>query len=101
MQRAWNPQTRRFHCYYTDVVLLEKSGRARSMTWEHLRPGKVSKMALACALINDMKTDLSEPQFRKLVAALAVHFNPPFQPFKATVFPRRWRRGNQSPTVLG
>ena len=45
------------------------------MTFDHVIPRQNDKIVIAAAIINDMKSDMSEYAFRKMVIALAKCFN--------------------------
>ncbi len=62
---------------------------------------KASEVVLVGWLINDMKTDLTQSEFKRMVKALAAHFedqkaNPRAQ-LNRTVLPRGWARGSSQP----
>lgn len=81
------PEADAFRCYFTGIALTEEPGDRRSITWEHLDPRDGSRVALAAALINRMKADLTEEQFRGMVKALADHFEHPAVPFDESAWP--------------
>jgi hypothetical protein len=87
MAEQWDPEAGAFRCYFTGIALTEQHGSPRSATCEHLDPGDGARVALAAALINRMKTDLTEDLFRRLVKALARHFEHPEEPFDETAWP--------------
>ena len=68
-------------------IITEHPGDRRSVTWEHLDPRDGSRVVLAAALINRMKADLTEEQFRGMVKALADHFEHPGVPFDKSAWP--------------
>ena len=66
-----------FHCFYTGVRLIDDRARWRDhryVSFEHRTPGDESSVVVTSNLINRMKTDLSEPEFKLLVAELARRF---------------------------
>jgi hypothetical protein len=66
-----------FHCFYTDVELItdrERSHDRRYLHFEHRTPGDESSVVVTSALVNLMKTNLSEEEFRTMVAELARAF---------------------------
>jgi len=87
MREQWDPEADAFRCYFTRIALTEHPGDRRSVTWEHLDPRDGSRVVLAAALINRMKADLTEEQFRGMVKALADHFEHPGVPFDKSAWP--------------
>lgn len=66
-----------FYCHYTDVeVLVDKKyeGSPRYINFDHRTPGKNDDIVISTALINDMKTDMSEEEFKNIVNELDRHF---------------------------
>ena len=47
----------------------------RYVTFDHRTPRKEGDIVLAAAAINDMKSDMSEREFRSMVAQLAERFS--------------------------
>ena len=105
MRRQWDKKVAAFRCAYTGLPLTtdkDADGRAGPMfaTWEHVdprSPSKASEVVLVGWLVNDMKTDLTDPEFKRMVKALAAHFerrkaNPKAQ-LNRTALPREWFRG--------
>jgi hypothetical protein len=63
-----------FHCYYSGVALIDDPSRWRDhryLVFEHRTPGDETSVVVTCALINRMKTDLTEEQFRTMITELA------------------------------
>ncbi len=74
LREAWDGEG--FRCYYTGVRLVEDShSDPRYITFDHLTPREESKIVMVSAAINDMKSDLSDGEFRRLVLQLASRFN--------------------------
>ncbi len=73
MRKQWREGN--FRCKYTDIALSidEKTSR-RYATWEHVTPGDESSVVLVAELINKMKADMSEAEFKRMVLALASSF---------------------------
>jgi hypothetical protein len=89
MQESWRDGA--FHCFYTDVELVDDDWRDhRYVSWEHRTPGDESSVVVTSALVNRMKTDLSEKEFQRLVTALARRFETGH--FDPAAFPDRMRR---------
>ena len=74
LHRQWDRKAGAFRCYYTGLVLREDWGSRRSASWEHRTPGDESSVVLVADLVNKMKGDLTEDEFRRVVQALARHF---------------------------
>jgi hypothetical protein len=86
MQRQWDPTRKAFRCAYTGISLSEVYGGRRYATWEHVAPGDATTVVLVADIINKMKNDMSEEEFRTLVRALvAANFDP--NNFDANAFP--------------
>jgi len=86
LQDSWRDGA--FHCFYTGVQLIDDRSRWRDHrydSFEHRTPGDESSVVVISDLINRMKTDLSEPEFKRLVAELARRFEP--GKFDQTAFP--------------
>src|SRR5690349_22635728 len=76
LQQAW--QAGAFRCHYTGVRLVvdpQRSRDRRYLEFEHQTPGDESSVVVTCALVNRMKTDLTDAQFRTLVRELAKTFD--------------------------
>jgi hypothetical protein len=88
LQEAWNADERCFRCFYTGVALNTDDHRDhRYLSLEHQTPGDETEIVVVTALINRMKTDLSDEEFRRLVQALAASFAG--QGFDERAFPDR------------
>ncbi len=74
MQKAWDSEAGVFRCHYTRVALTEQPTDRRYLTFDHQTPGVESDLVLVASLVNRMKTDLSDAEFRTLVVALASGF---------------------------
>lgn len=90
MQEQWDKQEQCFRCRFTDIPLTGDYGSTSFPTWEHLTPGDESSVVLVADLINRMKADMTEPEFKSIVHALAQKFKG--KPFDEEAFPRRERR---------
>lgn len=74
LSQAWDGQS--FRCYYTGWELtVENPKSPYYLTWEHRTPRLESDVVVAAAIINDMKSDLTDKEFRALVTGLANRFN--------------------------
>lgn len=73
LNRAWDGEV--FRCYYSGVPLVEDDPKdPRYVTFDHRTPRTEGDIVLAAAAINDMKSDMSEREFRFMVAQLAETF---------------------------
>jgi hypothetical protein len=75
MRNSWSEGA--FHCFYTGVALIHDGSRWRDhryLAFEHRDPGDETSVVVSCSLVNRMKTDLTEEQFRTMVAELAKVF---------------------------
>ncbi len=73
LRSAWDGD--RFHCYYTGVRLEEDDSKhPRYLTFDHRTPRDENDVVVAAMCVNDMKTDLSEEEFRAVVLGLADRF---------------------------
>jgi hypothetical protein len=86
MRAQWNMEAKAFLCHFTDLPLTERAGNRTSATWEHLTPGDQWSVVLAADLVNKMKGNMTEAQFRRMVVALADHFQTN-EPFDREAFP--------------
>ena len=88
LKAAWDPEAGAFRRHYTGVELDTTDWRDhRYLSLEHQTPRDESDITVVSALINRMKTDLSDGEFRRLVTALAASFAG--QGFDKGAFPDR------------
>lgn len=72
LQESWRDGA--FRCFYTGVTLVDDPRRFRDhryLVFENRTPGDEASVVVTCALINRMKTDLTEEQFKEMVRELA------------------------------
>lgn len=81
----WDSEIDGFWCYYTRIKLTHDYGSRRYATWEHREPGDESSVVLVADLVNKMKGDMTEAEFRTMVQALSRHFDE--APFDESAFP--------------
>jgi hypothetical protein len=75
LKLGYNKMGKYFECFYTHVRLVEDNHRSpRYLTFDHKTPRNESEMVLAAQLINDMKSDMDESEFKNMVQKLANHF---------------------------
>jgi hypothetical protein len=75
LQAAWRDGA--FHCHYTGVRLIDDPTQFRDHRYvalEHQTPGDESSIVVTCSMVNRMKTDLSDAEFRRVVIELAKVF---------------------------
>lgn len=88
LHEAWDSEARCFRCYYTRIALqTDDHLDHRYLSLEHQTPGNETDIVVVSALLNRMKTDLSDGEFRRMVAALARKFEG--GDFDKTAFPDR------------
>lgn len=88
LKEAWDAKARQFRCHYTRIALKTDDHRDhRYLSLEHQTPGDETEIVVVAALINRMKTDLSDGEFRRMVSALARTFEG--EDFDETAFPDR------------
>lgn len=74
LKGAWDGEA--FRCYYTGIkLILDNHGDPRYLTFDHRTPRVESDVVVAAAVINDMKSDLAEDEFRAVVTQLAQRFS--------------------------
>jgi hypothetical protein len=101
MRKQWDQAKKAFLCAYTGLSLTtdwSEDGRAGPLhaTWEHRDPrdpNKASQVVLVAWLVNDMKNDLNEREFKNMVRALAARFlAPKVWRFNRRALPKEWYR---------
>lgn len=90
LKEAWDGQG--FRCYYTGIRLVENNPKdPRYLTFDHRIPRQEHDVVVAAAAINDMKSDMSDDEFRAMVIQLANRFKG--EGFDETVFNlKHWKR---------
>jgi hypothetical protein len=74
--KQWDRTVGAFRCHYTRMRLLtDPYGSRRYATWEHVIPGDESSVVLVADVVNKMKGDMREAEFRAIVRALARYFD--------------------------
>lgn len=75
LKDAWDPKRRGFVCHYTGILLEESDFHDPwYLTFDHPDPNDPGRLVVAAAWVNGMKTDLTEEEFRSVIAELARHF---------------------------
>jgi len=79
LKKSWDGTC--FRCHYTGWQLdVADSKSPYYLTWEHRTPRDELDVVVTAAIINDMKADLAEDEFRSLIISLAAKFaNPGFE----------------------
>lgn len=73
LRLAWNGEY--FRCHYSGIRLNETNpGDPRYLTFDHRIPRREDEVVVAAACLNDMKSDMTEDEFRAVVVALATRF---------------------------
>jgi hypothetical protein len=74
LKTAWDGEY--FRCHYAGVRLVEDNSKdPLYLTFDHLTPREESKIAVVAAAINDMRSDLSDTEFKRIVIQLASRFS--------------------------
>ena len=69
LKQAWNGEV--FHCYYSGIRLVENDSKDPCyLTFDHRTPRDEKDVVVAAAVINDMKSDLTEKEFKSIVIQL-------------------------------
>lgn len=74
LKRAWDKTAKAFRCVYTNVKLLLAQRHKRSpryLTFDHSTPRSEKKMNVVASAINDMKSDMADSEFKRVVGGLA------------------------------
>ena len=70
LKRAWHEDG--FRCYYTHIQLVENEPKNPCyITFDHKTPRQKDDIVVTSAVLNDMKSDMDEDEFKKVVSALA------------------------------
>jgi hypothetical protein len=73
LKKSWDGEC--FRCYYSGVKLEEKDHHSPIyITFDHHIPREESDIVIAAAVINDMKSDLSDEEFKNVINQLSAHF---------------------------
>ena len=73
LKQAWDGEG--FRCYYSGVKLIEDNPKdPRYLTFDHCTPRQESNIVVAAAVLNDMKSDMTEDEFKAMVFQLASRF---------------------------
>ena len=73
LKDAWDGEG--FLCHYSHIRLIENDREdPRYLTFDHRTPGDENDIVVAAFVLNDMKTNMTEGEFRAMVFQLANHF---------------------------
>ena len=73
LQKSWDGHG--FRCYYSGIRLVEDNHRdPRYLTFDHFTPRQESDIVIVAQVINDMKSDMADNEFREMVLQLASYF---------------------------
>ena len=73
LKQAWDGEG--FRCHYSGVRLVEdKHQDPRYLTFDHRTPRRENDIVVAASLLNDMKSDMTEDEFKAMVIQLANRF---------------------------
>ena len=62
-------------CYYTGMILdLDNRKSPRYLVFDHWIPGDPSKVVITAAVVNEMKSDMTQDEFEDTVCQMADHF---------------------------
>jgi len=74
LRRSWDGKY--FRCFYTGVKLVEDNHKdPRYLTFDHRIPRRQDRIVIVASAINDMKSDMSDAEFRTMVLQLANKLN--------------------------
>ena len=66
LRRSWDGES--FRWFYTGIKLVEDNHKdPRYLTFDHRIPRQEDDIVIVASAINDMKTDMSDREFRKMV----------------------------------
>ena len=65
----------KFRCYYTNIILEENDPKSPfAITFDHPIPGDLTRVVACAAFINELKSAMTESEFRANIPLLASHF---------------------------
>lgn len=75
LEQAWDRAVGAFRCQYSGVVLDEQPHSPWHITFDHRTPRVEEDVVVCSALVNNMKSDLTEAEFQKVIQQLAERFS--------------------------
>ncbi len=90
LKQSWDGT--HFKCFYSGINLVEDNPKdPRYITFDHKTPRKEDDIVMVAAVINDMKSDMSDSEFRAMVNQLSNRFHD--MRFDSNVFNLKyWKR---------
>lgn len=74
LRKSWDGEA--FRCKYTGIKLVEDNHKdPRYLTFDHRTPRREDDIVIVAQAINDMKSDMSDKEFRRMVLELTNRFN--------------------------
>lgn len=74
LRKSWDGET--FRCHYTGIKLVEDNHKdPRYITFDHRTPRREDDIVIVAQAINDMKSDMTDKEFRCMILQLANRFN--------------------------
>ncbi len=75
LKQAWDEHGF-FRCFYSKIRLVEDNPEdSRYLTFDHRTPRQENDIVVAAALVNDMKSDMTEDEFKNMILQLANSYN--------------------------
>ena len=82
-----------FRCYYTGIRLVENDSKdPRYITFDHRTPRNENDIVVTAALINGMKSDLDEDEFKAIIMQIANCFQGAKFDEKVLLNLKHWKR---------
>jgi len=73
LKQAWDGVG--FRCHYSGIRLVEDNHRdPRYLTFDHVIPRQEDEVVVTAAVLNDMKSDMTDSEFRSMIIQLASRF---------------------------
>jgi len=74
LRKSWDGES--FRCNYTGIKLVEDNHKdPRYITFDHRTPGQEDDIGIVAQAVNDMKSDMTDQEFRRMILQLANRFN--------------------------
>ena len=75
LRKAWDKEDKCFRCYYSGIRLNDDNVRdPRYITFDLTALRKGAVLVVTAALIDEMKADLTEDEFKTIISQLGQHF---------------------------
>lgn len=92
LESAWDADAKAFRCHYSGVVLDDVAQSPWHVVLDHRTPRDDSDIVVCSALVNAMKSNLTEEEFRSVVIQLAERFAGARASIER-IAPAHWQRG--------